>query len=246
MEIASEIIEAIMISRTMSERSVEVFKEALNALNDTHTPYAVGGAFAIYHYTGLWRDTNDLDLYLERSQVPGAAETLSSIGFADYGEMAAGDREWIYHALKNEILVDLIWQTPNHLSPIGNELHSRATEGVFLGLPVRFLPPDILIWAKIFTMNRHRCDWPDIFNVARACPNGIDWQSLLLRMGEHWPVLLSFVTLFDWAYPGEALCIPQPIRSELMRRKQLQPVSPNEPTRESLLDPWIYSRPLAP
>lgn len=234
------------MSISISERNCRIFKLALHTMNGAGIPYVIGGAFAIYHYTGIWRDTNDLDMYIDRGDLPGSADALAQAGFMDYGEMAAGDREWIYHSTREDVMVDLIWQTPNHLAPVDTNIHERGPTGEFLGVPVRFLPADVLVWAKIFTMNRHRCDWPDIFNVARACPRELDWYHLMFKLADNWPVLLAFVTMFDWAYPEEASCIPNQVRDELIRRKQHQPPSRHEPTRESLLDPWIYTRPIAP
>ncbi len=228
----------------ISDRHGIVFQEALRALNKADITYVVGGAFAMYHYTGKWRDTNDLDVYLERSCVRPAVDALSGAGFRDHGEMAVGDREWIYHAVRDSTFVDLIWQPPNHLLPVDASFFDRGEDGTFLQVPVRFMPPEELVWAKIFTMNHQRCDWPDVFQMVRATRGRLDWPYLINRMAEHWPVLLSFVVLFDWVYPGEADAIPDLIRKELIQRKMTHPPSPEEPTREVILDPWVYTRPV--
>jgi hypothetical protein len=223
------------------ELIADAFKQALAALNHSNTPFTIGGAFAMYHYSRTWRYTHDLDIYLERRYVPQAIRALSEAGFHDYGEMAQGDREWIYHAVKDDALVDLIWQPPNHLTPVDESFYARATDGRFLGKRVRFIPADELVLAKIFTMNRHRCDWLDLFHIVLACPKGLDWEYLMRKMGEHWPVLLSFIILYDWAFPGKTKCIPDSVRGELWSRKQLTE-EPEGPSREEILDPWIHIR----
>jgi len=228
------------------ERNAEAFRQALLALNTSGVPYVIGGAFAMHRYSGVWRNTNDLDIYLERQYIERAVDALSQAGFLDCGEMAVGDREWIYHATKKRVLVDLIWQPPNHLSPVDESFHARGQEGAFLEVPVRFIPPDELLWAKVFTLNRDRCDWPDLFHVVRARPGGLDWEHVVRKMGEHWPVLLSFIILYDWAYPSETQCIPRGLREELLERK-LSLLMPSEgPTREAVLDPWTHTRGLPP
>jgi hypothetical protein len=223
--------------------NTQTFREALEALNRSKVPFAIGGAFAMYHYTDVWRNTNDLDVYIEHRFLPVAVNYLSESGFADYGEMARGDRNWIYHATRNETIVDLIWEPPNHLQQIDATYFERASEGHFLGVPVKFLAPDDLVWSKLFTLNRHRCDWPDIFYVVRACPKGMDWRRIISKTGDHWPVLLSFIVLFDWAYPAYSRCIPADIRAELLKRKEVSVENTDVTTREELLDPWIYTRP---
>lgn len=226
------------------EANAKAFRQALHALNNSGVPYVVGGAFAMHHYSGVWRNTNDLDIYLERRCVPSAVHALTRAGFRDHGEMAVDDRHWIYHAVKNETFIDLIWQPPNRLRPVDSSFYAEGEDGALLEVPVCFMPPEELIWAKIFTMNRHRCDWPDIFHIVRAMRDRLDWQHLIDNMDEHWPVLLSFVVLFDWVYPGESDAIPDTVRNQLIERKQAHPPSPQEPTREAILDPWIHTRPV--
>ena len=228
---------------TITEQNVSTFLQALEALNKSDIQYVIGGAFALHHYSGVWRNTNDLDVYMERKFVPQAIDVLSREGFFDRGELAARDREWIYHAMKNHVLVDIIWQPPNHLWPVDETLYARGQEGILMDVLVRFMPPDELIWAKILIMNKHRCDWPDVFHIVRARPIGMDWEHLLRRACEHWPLLLSFIILYDWAYPRETNCIPSDVRHELLERKLQLPEIINEPTREAVLDPWIYTRP---
>ncbi|MDQ3810883.1 MAG: hypothetical protein M3336_11385, partial [Chloroflexota bacterium] len=47
----------------------EVYKRALRALNGAGVPYIVAGAYAIYEHTGIYRETKDLDLFVEPAQV---------------------------------------------------------------------------------------------------------------------------------------------------------------------------------
>mgnify|MGYP003766398011 CR=1 FL=1 len=229
---------------TIPEESKRVFREALATLNEAGMPYVVGGAFAMHHYSGVWRYTNDLDLYLDRRHVPVAIEMLSSIGFRDFGEQAAGDREWIYHAMKDGTLMDLIWQSPNRVTSFDGSFFERGSEGAFLGIPVRFMAAEDLVMSKIFTLNHQRSDWPDVFQVIRGCGGRLDWRYVLGRLGDNWAVLLALIVLYDWVYPSETYKVPQFVRDDLLRRKLAHVPSRSEPVRESVLDPWMYSRPL--
>ena len=47
------------------EEEREVYRRALQALNDAAVPYVVAGAYAIYEHTGIYRQTKDLDLFVE-------------------------------------------------------------------------------------------------------------------------------------------------------------------------------------
>src|SRR5581483_12354485 len=58
------------------EQARELYKRALRALNAAGVPYVVAGAYAIYEHTGVYRETKDLDLFVEPGQVASAARTL--------------------------------------------------------------------------------------------------------------------------------------------------------------------------
>lgn len=230
----------------ITDHEISVFQEGLRALNESGISYVVGGAFALHHYTSIWRNTHDLDVYIQQRYAKAVIDVLIRTGFEDRGEMAIGDRDWIFHAAKDDILLDVIWQAPNRLMPVSEHFYSHSEPGTLFGVPVRFIPPDDLFRTKVYTLNRQRCDWPDLFALVRACPARLDWSYILQSMDANWPVLLSFVVLFDWVYPSEAHCIPRSLRIELLRRKQEQPVPEPGDTKESILDPWIYTRPVAP
>src|SRR4051794_41978446 len=63
------------------EEEREVYRRALHALNAASVPYVVAGAYAIYEHTGIYRQTKDLDLFVEPSAVIGAARALHDAGF---------------------------------------------------------------------------------------------------------------------------------------------------------------------
>ena len=226
------------------EKSTSIFREALESLNRSGVRFVIGGAFAVHHYTGMWRNTNDIDAYMDHGTVPLAVEALTMSGFRDFGEQAEGDRDWIFHAVKDGAIVDLIWEAPNHIGAIDKGVVGRGSPGEFLGVAVRFMPPEELVWSKLFTLNHDRTDWPDIFRLIRFGPR-FDWERLVRMLDEHWPVLLSLMVLFDWVYPGERRSIPLEVREELLSRKILMPIDSDEPNREAVLDPWIYTRPYA-
>ncbi len=220
----------------------QLYGEALSALNESGVDYMLGGALAVYHYTGWWRSTHDLDVYVTREAVPRAIQALETAGFADLGDQAAGDQEWIYHAGKGEIVVDVIWRFANLVNYITPDWFGRAMRGRFLGMDVRFLPLEELVWIKLFVINRHRCDWPDIMRVMKVQCLALDWCRLLDLLGEHWLLLAGLVDVFDWQFPTSMDCIPDSIRAELARRRQDYRSSRVDVNRELLLDPWLDQR----
>src|SRR3954463_2681224 len=63
------------------EEERDVYRRALQALNDASIPYVVAGAYAIYEHTGIYRQTKDLDLFVEPTAVVSAARALREAGF---------------------------------------------------------------------------------------------------------------------------------------------------------------------
>ena len=221
----------------------EIYIEALECLTRKGVPFMLGGAFAVWHYTGSWRHTHDIDVFTSPEHVSEAVDALRDAGFRDLGEQAPGDREWIFHAIKGEIIVDVIWRFANRITAVSDDWMDRAEKGEVLGVKVKIIPIEELVWAKIFVMNRHRCDWPDVIRILRAnCPT-FKWNRLLELLGEHWLLFAGVVDVFDWECPGAWHCIPESVRSELKRRREEYRPEPSIGTREKLLDPWIHSRP---
>jgi len=219
-----------------------LYLDVLLALSDSSTPFMFGGAFAVYYYTGWWRDTHDIDIYVTPDIVERVARVLSSAGFENVGEQAEGDREWIYHARQGDIFVDVIWRFANLVDYVTPEWFSRAAKGMFLGVETRFVPVEELVWVKLFVINRHRCDWPDVMRIIRAQCSRIDWQRLLGLLGEHWLLLAGLVDVFDWQHPDSTDCVPTQIRDELAKRRLECKGDPTVTNREQLLDPWIHHR----
>ncbi|MDO8683233.1 MAG: nucleotidyltransferase [Armatimonadota bacterium] len=219
-----------------------VYSDALETLLEAEVPFVMGGAFAVHFYTDLWRDTRDMDVFVTPENVQPAVDALLSSGFADYGEMAAGDREWIFHGHKRDIMVDVIWKFANLVTTIKQEWIDEAAPGEFLGFPVLYVPLEELIYSKLFTLNRHRSDWPDIMRLIRNDIRPVDWDHLLGLIGEHWLLLSAIIDVFDWQNPWEMHLIPDHIRQELRRRRDDYHPGPDIPSREVLLDPWVYTR----
>jgi hypothetical protein len=223
--------------------SQQTYVEAIQALKQHNVPFALGGAFAVWYYTGHWRNTHDMDAFAEPFHVDSGAEALMLAGFTDLGEQAAGDRGWIYHAVKGDIIVDIIFMFANRISSVTSYWIDNAKQGELFGEQVKFIPIEELVWSKIFTLNRHRCDWPDVIRIIRADCEGFDWDHLLEKVGDAWMLLASVVNVFDWQHPADYQCIPMNVRQELNRRREDYRPDPNAPSREKLLDPWIHSRP---
>ncbi len=195
--------------------------DALKALAEDRVPFVVAGAYAFFEYTGIFRDTKDLDLFLRRSDVPRARASLERAGFRT--EMT--DAVWLAKGFRGEWFVDLIFSSGNGVAVVDEAWFEHARPGEVLGVPVLLAPPEEVIWSKAYVCERERFDGNDVCHLVRACGRHMDWERLLARFGEHWEVLLAQLLLFRFAFPSVRTRVPDWVIRELLQR-----------TRESLAE----------
>ena len=190
-----------------------VYGDALEALNDAGVPYVISGMYAVYAYTGICRETKDLDLLLVPSAVVPAAEALKKAGF----EVRLVDEHWLAKALKGA-QIDLIFGMSNGIGFVDRMWHERSRPAVFAGTPVRVAPPEELIWHRLFIGERHRFDMADVVHLILCRGDALDWDRLLARVGNYWRLLASQLHFFDFVYPEFPSRVPDRIRRTLRER----------------------------
>ena len=192
----------------------EVYKRALDALNAAGVQYVVAGAYAIYEHTGIYRKTKDLDLFFEPSSVVTAARALRDAGFV----MRLEDSHWLAKATAGEYFVDLIYGMGNGVAPIDNDWIRHSRQGILAAMPVRFAPPEELVWHRLFISERHRHDVADILHLILCQGDTFDWKRLVDRVGAHWPLLLAQIVTYSYVYPGYRSNIPAWVYEQLLDR----------------------------
>jgi hypothetical protein len=199
---------------------------ALRALVDAKVPFVVAGAYAYFEYTGIFRDTKDLDVFLRRRDLERAFAALEADGFTRQME----DPGWIAKAWKGEWFVDLIFSSGNGIAVVDDGWFAHARDGEVMGVPVKLAPPEEMIWSKGFVCERERHDVHDVSNLVRAVGHEMDWERLLGRYGDHWEVLLSHLVVFRFAFPSDRSQVPRWVMDELLRRALAQ-LSEDDPPR---------------
>lgn len=193
------------------EAEREVYRTALETLNRHGIRYVVSGLYALYEYTGIYRQTKDLDLFVEPQLVVPAARALQAEGFSAYLEQA----HWLAKAMHGDKQIDLIFGTGNGLSFIDDGWFEHSRAGILAGTQVRVAPPEELLWHRLFVSERHRSDMSDVLHLILARGDELDWERLLRRVDVHWRLLLAQVHLFDYVYPGHRPRVPQWVRRRL-------------------------------
>jgi hypothetical protein len=200
------------------EEERAIYKRALEALNAAGVPYIVAGAYAIYEHTGIYRKTKDLDLFFEPAAVVDAAVALRAAGFRTRLE----DEHWLAKATMGEHFVDLIYGMGNGVAVIDKGWIEHSRPGILAACPVRIAPPEELVWHRLFISERHRHDMSDIVHLILCYGDTLDWERLVTRVGEHWPLLLSQILMFSYVYPGYRTNIPNWVPETLLERARAQ------------------------
>jgi hypothetical protein len=203
-----------------SQHASDFYKRVIQVFQEVGIDFLVGGAFAFVHYTGIGRDTKDLDLFIRRTDWDNVTRALGEEGIAT--ELTFP--HWLGKAFggrQREFFVDVIFSGGNGVAEVDDEWFSNARRDESLGFPVQLMPIEEMIWSKAFLMERERFDGADVLHLIRARQKEIDWPRLLSRFGEHWRVLLSHLVLFPYVYPNEPA--PQTVIDQLLDRAKHEP-----------------------
>jgi hypothetical protein len=195
-----------------------IYRRALEAINAANVPYVVAGAYAIYEHTGIYRKTKDLDLFFEPRYVIAAARALRAAGFVTRLE----DSHWLAKATMGDYFVDLIYGMGNGIALIDDAWMAHSQPGILAACPVRIAPPEELIWHRLFISERHRHDMSDIVHLLLCCGDAVNWERLVTRVDEHWPLLLSQLLMFAYVYPGYRTNVPSWVTAQLLERARAQ------------------------
>jgi hypothetical protein len=222
-----------------------VYKYVLDRLRDATVPFALGGGLALGVYTGKLRRSKDLDIYILPEHRNALIGIMSDCGLMDYYEKVPYDRTWIYRGHYNEAIVDAIWAMANKRAQVDSAWLERGPTVKMFDQQFRVIPPEELIWSKLYVLQRDRCDWPDILNLIYATGPTLNWDHLLMRVGEDRPLIKGVLSVFSWLSPARAGQIPQRVWRSLGL-----PAPKHDPTtghldRKDLLDtrPWLFTEP---
>lgn len=187
----------------VSEPVKEAYRLALTILDSAQIPYVVGGAWAVEHYVALGRATLDLDLMLVPAAVDRAIQALGQHGARLLGRdlfqvrlsLDGNEIDLVHRVAHGEYAVDASWR-------------QAAVPGYLFDVATLVASPPDLIWAKVFIASRHRFDGSDIVHLIRATHRTLDWQRLAARLQPYPELLLAYLNLFEFCYPGERGVIP--------------------------------------
>lgn len=222
-----------------TDTQISFYREALELLNKNDIPYLVGGAFALGEYTGIARNTKDIDLFCKAGDYQTVLKVFAREGY----EVELTDARWIGKVFKDDYFIDIIYNTTNNLCPVDNSWFPHAIDKEMFRIPVRCVAPEELIWCKSYIQDRYRFDGADIHHIILKQGKNIDWERLLVRLDQHWHLLLAHLLNFQFVYPADRDIIPRWLFDKLLENARQQfdiPPAKNKVCRGPILDHSSY------
>jgi len=216
----------------------DFYHAVVRKLLGKNIPFLVGGAYAFSHYTGIVRHTKDLDLFCRPADCERLLDAMATEGY----RTEVTFRHWIGKIWSDQNdLVDIIYGSGNGICEVDEDWFGQAPTGDFLGLPVRVVPCEEMIWSKGYILERNRYDGADVAHLLRAQGMKMDWNRLLARFGAHWRVLYAHLVLFGFIYPDEPRQIPQDVIQDLTERLRRESAFPPAVERPPLCQGTLFS-----
>lgn len=200
----------------------DFYRDAMRTLDDAGLPYVVGGGYAMAYYTGIQRNTKDLDIFMKPEDHERALEVLADAGYrTEYFYPF-----WIAKAVCGEAFMDIIYNSGNGICRVDDEWLEHGPPCEVLGYPTRLTPAEEQLWSKAFVQDRDRFDGGDVIHLilGRGHDGDLDWKRLLRRFRGHERVLLGHLMFFGYVYPGERDRMPDWVIKQLLK------VAENEPS----------------
>ena len=209
----------MIVTEEQRKEAHAFYKEALELLKESGATFMLGGAFCMFEYTGIYRDTKDLDIFCKPTEYPKILKFFAEKGF----ETELTDVRWLAKVFKGEYFIDIIFDTVNNICRVDDTWLQHAPEMEFVGCKVKMLPAEELIFCKLYVQNRERFDGADVNHVLLKQGKNLDWKRLMQRMDPHWHILLAQLVMFQFVYPSDFHeIIPRWVFDELVKRAQEQ------------------------
>ena len=227
------------VEAPLPPEAASLYREVLQAMNEHGLPYAVAGAFALQKYTGIWRLTKDLDLFMKSEDIPAAIEYLREHDF----RCETLDPVWLSKAHRGEYYVDLISGMSNAVIVVDDTWMKRTVPARIAGVESRMISAEDLLASKLFVTRRERFDGADIAHIVYRTRGQLQWERILELAGEHWEIVLWALMFFRYVYPANTHYVPPWLWQELLTRymHEVQHPNPNASFRGSLVDDNIFS-----
>ncbi|HLL53495.1 MAG TPA: nucleotidyltransferase family protein [Myxococcaceae bacterium] len=206
--------DASVAERNRHREELNTRKLAVQVLQQAGVPFLVGGMYAFAAFTGIYRDTKDLDVHVKPEDAERALRAFEAAGW----QTEHHDEGWLYKAFRGDYFVDIIFCSGNGVAEVDDEWFAHARERELFGERCLVAPAEEQMWMRAFVNERERFDGADFNHLLLRTGPQIDWPRLMRRFERHWELLLGHLMMFRFAYPSETHLIPDKVMRELLFR----------------------------
>lgn len=235
----SEFLVNPLEANTLDPEEAKVFSRWLSLMNQNDILYAVGGAFAIHAYTGIPRNTKDLDIYIKPADLKKALAVLADAGY----QTEIRDRSWLAKVHSGSNFMDLIFAIQCQRFLICDRWFEHSRRARIIDLEVPVLAPEELFVSKAHLVKTYRFDGADLMHLILYLKGRLDWRRILDYLHEEADLLLWYLLLFQFVYPGHTDYLPTGLMEELFAgiREGWRRRPAKNAFRGTLLDPDGYA-----
>lgn len=222
-----------------SNEAEEFYGQVLQLLNKSKIPFLIGGTYAVRKYTGIERETKDMDCFCKAGDYMKILHFLSEAGF----KVDPRDERWLAKVSNRRYFIDFVFGSVDGLRKVDERWFEDAPFATIFGVKVKVTPPEVLIWSKSMRYTRDHYDGADVIHLILKTGSLLNWKKLLELMDPYWEILLVHLLTFRFIYPSERKIIPKWLMKELLARveKQMQVgASFEKVSRGPLLSPADY------
>ena len=170
----------------VDETFLRVFREATEAMDRAGVPFLMAGGIASM-LVGRPRFTRDIDFFVKPDDARRTLEVLRDAGF----ETEETDPSWLYKAVKEEILIDVIFRSTGDIY-VDDEMLARAIHKEWNGVELRLIPrEDLLVIKASAHSERAPRHWWD--GLAILAKGELDWEYLVRRAHQRAARVLSLL-----------------------------------------------------
>jgi predicted nucleotidyltransferase len=218
-----------MAEAAIFEPNLEAFyRSTLDVLQRHEIPFLVGGGLAVAHYSQPSRVMKDVDIFCKSGEFLHLIEVLGKAKI----EVEVVDERWLAKAKCKHGEIDIIFSSQNYINKVDDSWFERAREIDLLGLKLKLVGPEDVIWCKIYIQDRSHYDGADVNHLILDQGLGLDWKHLLTRMEADWELLFGALLNFRYVYPSMRGRVPAWLMADLSTRlrRQLEAPLPQEKT----------------
>ncbi len=231
----AETLENPLEENTLDPQEAQVFCHWLSLMNENDIPYAVSGAFAIHAYTGIMRNTKDLDIYIKPADLKKALVVLENAGY----RTEIRDRAWLAKVHSEDIFMDLLFAVHRQRFRIEDNWFQHRRRAKILDVEAHVLAPEELFVSKAHLVKTYRFDGADLMHLIRSLEGRLDWHRILDYLDDERDLLLWYLLLFQFVYPGHIDYLPTGLMEDLFTkiRQDWKSRPAKDAFRGALLDP---------